>query len=356
MKLAIVASPFLRLETRGYGAVERVIIERTLALSAAGYDVTLVATSLGAAQPSRYVAIRPIKGRFPTTLEEKVRWSLSPRAYMHALPYLSANLDDVDVVINDGAPMDPFNTYLMARVLGVSRTLNILHGGLGIDKPWFRPFAPLAKRLRYGVLNLGFCQVLESRGYVASYTPSGTIFPPSSEVIVAPDNQLIHIGKVCEFKGTHIALQIAAKLGMPLVIIGPIGDRRYFEERVRPRLGRTASYLGEVPRERLIQYLRRSAALVFTSTLDDPQGLVLLEALSYGVPIIASRPGPNSGVYDILQEGENGVFVDPAAPDLHAITRILTIDRKRIQEAAYENWDWSNVIIRHYRRVLAAPE
>ncbi len=352
MRIAVVSSPFVELQTNRYGANERTIVERVQALRDAGHHVVLVAPDAGPALPNDLRRTRRILHPLPNSSLEKVSWVLSPKTYFQLLAYLSVDLADVDLVINDGVPLDPLNTYLVAQRFGLKRTLNVLHGNLSLDSVWQQSSNALSRGLVYGAQNTNLCREMSSRGYFVYYSPTGAFFPPESEVTESPERRLIHLGRISPFKGTHLAIELAARLGRKLLIVGPVGDAGYFRRSVQPMLGDSVEYRGELDRADLVDLLRTSEGLLFTSTGNDSQGLVLLEALSFGLPIIATRPGTYSGLFDILIEGQNGALVDLTRPDMSSAEAVLNANRREIRAAAAKLWDWRSVIANHYNPIF----
>jgi len=350
MLILVTASPFVNLKLGRYGANERTVVERIQALRASGDDVTLLASERGDSDPTAFIKMKSLAKKLPNSRMDKVAWVLSPTAYSQLLLYSTVKLNQRwDVVINDGMPLDPLTSFLVASKLGLDRTINVLHGGLPLDSPWIRGSGPFVRRPIYGCQNLNLFSDMRRMGFRVVYFPTGVFFPPVESVCVEPDDHLIFVGRIAKHKAPHLAIRIAKRLDMPLKIVGPIGDREYFETRIRPQLDSERTYEGELGRKALLELVRTSRALVFTSQNNESQGLVLLEALSYGVPIIATPPLRHSGLYDILIEGENGIIIQPDSTFSRTVDDLFSINRRQIREAASARWDWHEVVRNYYR-------
>ncbi|MCS0638434.1 glycosyltransferase [Streptomyces sp. LP05-1] len=96
---------------------------------------------------------------------------------------------------------------------------------------------------------------------------------------------LVWSGRLVPEKGPHLAVEAARKAGRPLLLAGPVGDRRYFTEYVEPLLGDGAEYLGHLDRQALARLVGGAAAALVTPCWDEPYGLVVAEALACGTPV-----------------------------------------------------------------------
>jgi glycosyltransferase involved in cell wall biosynthesis len=112
---------------------------------------------------------------------------------------------------------------------------------------------------------------------------------------------------VCQDKGTKEAIEIARRLGMPLVIAGKIdeADQRYFDECVKPHLNDGIKFIGEVNHAEKSGLYRGAVATVYPINFDEPFGLVMAESMATGTPVMAFDRG---SVREVLAEGETAVI------------------------------------------------
>lgn len=124
---------------------------------------------------------------------------------------------------------------------------------------------------------------------------------------------LLFIGRMREDKGAHRAIAVARELGVPLRICGRMhgeAERAYFAREIAPHLGDDVAYLGEVSHEEKVRLLQGARCTLFPSTREEPFGLVLLESMACGTPVVALRHG---AVPEVLAHGVTGYVVDEVA-------------------------------------------
>ncbi|MBD2871523.1 glycosyltransferase family 4 protein [Paenibacillus arenilitoris] len=102
---------------------------------------------------------------------------------------------------------------------------------------------------------------------------------------------LLFLGRLIEEKGVHHAIEVAKKTGKMLILAGPINDKRYYESRIKPHLNKRIRYVGPVGGRKKLDLLSRASCVLFTSTWDEPFGLVLIEALASGTPVLGFKSG-----------------------------------------------------------------
>ncbi|WP_274651115.1 glycosyltransferase [Paenibacillus humicola] len=102
---------------------------------------------------------------------------------------------------------------------------------------------------------------------------------------------LLFLGRMIKEKGVHLAIKVAKKTGMKLIIAGTLNDRKYFNTQIKPHLSSKIRYIGPVGGERKRRLLANASCVLFTSTWDEPFGLVLVESLASGTPVLGFRRG-----------------------------------------------------------------
>jgi glycosyltransferase involved in cell wall biosynthesis len=127
------------------------------------------------------------------------------------------------------------------------------------------------------------------------------------------------------------AIEIARRAGMKLKIAAKIGDddNRYYNETIKPLLGGDIEFIGEVNEQAKIEFLANAAALLFPIDWPEPFGLVVIEAMAFGVPVVAWKEG---AMPEIVDEGETGFVVDTIEAAVEAVARCAKLDRNHIRQ------------------------
>ena len=144
---------------------------------------------------------------------------------------------------------------------------------------------------------------------------------------IQPGTYLAFLGRISPEKRVDRAIEIAQRVGMPLRIAAKIDavDREYFESRIRRLLDDPlVEYLGEIGEAEKAAFLAGACALLFPVDWPEPFGLVMVEALACGTPVIAYRAG---SVPEVIEEGKTGYIVDNLDAAVRAVRRIGTLDR-----------------------------
>lgn len=147
----------------------------------------------------------------------------------------------------------------------------------------------------------------------------------------ARQQHLVFLGRVAPSKGTHLAIEIAKKAGIPLKIAGEIQPvySDYWETKVKPQVdGKFIEYIGEVGPEEKNELLGSAMALLFPIQWDEPFGLVLVEAMACGTPVLAL---PGGSVQEIVEEGVSG-HVRGTVDELAECAKNLNLDAKGVRE------------------------
>jgi glycosyltransferase involved in cell wall biosynthesis len=133
---------------------------------------------------------------------------------------------------------------------------------------------------------------------------------------------LTFLGRIAPIKGTHLAIQIARQSGIPLKIAGEVQPlfRDYYESQIKPHIdGKFIEYVGEADLKAKNELLGNSLALLFPIQWDEPFGLVMIEAMACGTPVLAL---PGGSVEEVIQDGESG-WVGRSVEELVSRTKTL---------------------------------
>ena len=158
-----------------------------------------------------------------------------------------------------------------------------------------------------------------------------------------PENYLLFSGRLLYKKGVDAAILAAQKLRIPLKIVGTINDLSYYNKSIKPYLGKNIQYLGVKSEKQLISLYQNSRALLFPIRWEEPFGLVMIESMACGTPVIAFKKG---SVPEVIKDGKTGFIVEPfdkrGKPNLkefiEAVKKIDQIDRRECRRWVEENF------------------
>jgi glycosyltransferase involved in cell wall biosynthesis len=153
-----------------------------------------------------------------------------------------------------------------------------------------------------------------------------------------PGTYLAFLGRITPEKGVDQAIAIAQQVGMPLKIAAKVDrvDREYFQQVVRPLLDNTlVEYVGEIGDNDKGTFLGGAYALLFPIGWPEPFGLVMIEALACGTPVIAYRRG---AVPEVLDDGVTGWIVEESAAAVRAVAQVATLSRARCRQVFEERF------------------
>lgn len=152
----------------------------------------------------------------------------------------------------------------------------------------------------------------------------------------APGDKLVHYGRIHNDKGTHLAIEVAKKCGMDLVIAGIIQDQKYFDELIKPHLNQSSiQYIGPVNPIQRDALLKEAYAVIHLNLIPERFGLVMAESMAAGVPVIAMDLG---SCREVIADKETGYLVNNVNEAVEAVGEIDRIDRKKCRRRVEENF------------------
>lgn len=301
MKIAIVAPLYLRIPPVAYGGTELVISGLTETLVERGYGVTLFAAGDSQTQ-ARLIpgCAQALRGN---------EQSVNPAA---------AHLLLFDKVISHSREFDLIHSHAGWRFLPFSRFSQapVLH-------TYHWPYAYRKERFLfeyYRDLNYSSISRSQQNGVdlnFVGYVYNGIDLAPIEPSFEPKTDNLIYVSRFDEKKGSHAAIELALALKKTITVIGrpePENPQQYayYEAKVKPLLdNKLVQFVGESQFRQKMEFLRNAKAFVFPLQWEEPFGLVLIEALAAGTPIVAYARG---SVPEIVEDGVTGYIVDPGDP------------------------------------------
>jgi glycosyltransferase involved in cell wall biosynthesis len=317
MKIALVAPPFIAVPPKKYGGTELFIAELVNGLKENGINVVLYTNGESTA---------PVECRY---IFQKEDWP-AELPIEHNLKQLS----HASWAIKDAAGQADLIHVNSAPAVACSRF---------VDAPFVCTI-----HHTYDTEIAKYYAMLPTVNYIAISDAQRRRLPmPKMRTIhhgidlsVYPFQQgkepyLSFLGRIAPAKGTHLAIEIAKRAGIPLKIAGDIQaeHQKYWETEIRPHVdGRFIEYLGRLAFQEKNELLGNSLAMLFPVQWDEPFGLVMIEAMACGTPVLAL---PGGAVAEVVREGVSG-NVRGSAADLVECARNLKIPATTVRAYAEE--------------------
>lgn len=174
-----------------------------------------------------------------------------------------------------------------------------------------------------------------------------------------PDRYMVFMGRISREKRLDRAIEIAKRVKIPLKIAAKIdsNDRRYFEQEIAPLLNhRLIEFIGEVGEKEKEVLLKNALCLLFPIDWPEPFGIVMIESMACGTPVIGFRQG---SVPEVIEHGINGFIVDDIYEAVNAIRKIDQISRQTVRQYFENNFNSSLMASRYlelYHHVLSTKK
>jgi glycosyltransferase involved in cell wall biosynthesis len=316
MRIAQIAPLTEAIPPKLYGGTERVIHWLTEELVALGHDVTLFAS--GDSRTSAHLV--PV---WPNALRLDGAVRDACALHMMMLEQVRRRATDFDF-LHFHLDYYPFSLFSRQSTPFVTT----LHGRLDLPEhqPVFTTFSSVP------VVSISDSQrrPLPQAGWVRTIhhgLPEQLLIPQPSR-----PEYLACLGRISPEKGIDRAIRIAGRCGLPLKIAAKVDkvDREYFDEKIRPLLDLPhVEYIGEISDQEKSAFLSGAIALLAPVDWDEPFGLVIIEAMACGAPVVAFNRG---AVPEILEQGLTGFIVDDEAAALEAVGKVSKLSRAAIRE------------------------
>jgi glycosyltransferase involved in cell wall biosynthesis len=174
-----------------------------------------------------------------------------------------------------------------------------------------------------------------------------------------PGNYLAFLGRVSPEKRVDRAIEIARRVGMPLKIAAKVDpvDRDYFESVISPLLSNSpVEFVGEISDGEKDEFLGNAYALLFPIDWPEPFGLVMIEAMACGTPVIAYRGG---AVPEIMEQGHTGFIVHGVEDAVEAVRDVAQLSRKRCREVFEQRFTATRMAhdyVQQFERLIASNQ
>lgn len=318
MKIAQVAPLYESVPPKLYGGTERVVSYLTEELVRKGHQVVLFASG----DSTTTAELRPVCDR---ALRLEGRKIVDPLAH---------HVRMLELVMREAEEFDVLHFHCDYLHFPLSRRLSTpsvttLHGRLDIPdlRPLYREFSDVP------LVSISNSQ----RAPLHWANWIGTVYHGLPHNMYVPTfktgSYLAFLGRISPEKRVDRAIEIALRAGMPIRIAAKIdpADQEYFDTKIRRMLDHSlVECVGEIGEKEKSEFLGDAAALLFPVDWPEPFGLVMIEAMACGTPVIAWNLG---SVPEVIEEGVTGCIVSSMDEAVRAVERVISLDRARCRNA-----------------------
>ena len=343
MRIAQIAPLMESVPPRLYGGTERIVSYLTEELVRLGHDVTLFASG-DSMTASNLIGCVPEALRLDSKVHDTIPY------YMLMLDRVRRHEAEFDIL---HFHIDQFQFPLFRHMAG--RTVTTLHG---------RQDLPDIKPLYIGFPEMPLVSISDAQRLpIPSANFAATIYHGLPGDVLKPQynprgGYLAFLGRISREKRPDRAIQIARALGVPLKIAAKVDrvDESYFREEIEPLLtGGGVEFIGEINEHQKNEFLGEARALLFPIDWPEPFGLVMVEAMACGTPVLAFRSG---SVSEVIDDGVTGFVVDDLDQAISALPRVLTLDRRAVRRRFEERFSVNRMAkdyLAVYRSLLKRP-
>ena len=341
MKIAHIAPPWLAIPPKNYGGTEIVLYNLVEEQVAQGHDVTLFA-------PDDAKTSAKLVSFFPRSLiEAGVPWQAHLKAFYHyhkAVEYIKSHpFDVVHTHLSSASDM-----YVYPLLDAVSTpVISTLHSRFPFDRvaSWT---GNADEHYLEWLASVGIIAISDSAredvphdlnfiGVIHHGLPTGTFLP----TVERPEDFLVWLGRFFPEKGAHLAIEAAKASGRPLVLAGTVDQYipdsvNYFEHMIKPHIdGQQTRYIGPVGMQEKVDLFSRAYGMLNPIEWKEPFGMVVIEAMAVGCPVISFAQG---AIPELVEHGKSGFLVHDLDEMIHCIGKIGSLDRKAIRAYVEKNF------------------
>jgi len=360
MKIAHIAPPWITIPPKNYGGTEVVLYNLVEEQVAQGHDVTLFAAG-DAKTSAKLVSFFP-----HSLLDSGVPWQGHLKAYYHlhkTVEYIKDH--DFDIVHTHLSSSSDMYLFPLLAHVDVPHVMT-LHSHFPFDRvqgwtgdadayymEWAAtvPMVLISEQARANTtLPLEIVDVVH-HGLPMQH------FQATSE---QPENYAVWLGRFVPEKGPHLAIEAARKAGLPIVLAGTIDKHieesvNYFDQEIKPLLDNThVKYVGPVDMAQKVDLLSRARVMLNPIQWEEPFGMVMIEAMAVGCPVIAFDRGAAS---EIIAHGTSGFLVDTLDEMVQHIARVDELARVAVHAHVERNFTarvMAEKYVKVYKKVAAS--
>jgi glycosyltransferase involved in cell wall biosynthesis len=327
LHIAVLAPPWIAVPPPGYGGIEAVVDLLCEGLVGRGHDVRLFAAP-GSRSPAR---VHPLlDAPHPDAIG----------ASQYESDHVAGAWEEIESAASEGRPFDVlhdhsgFTALAMADRIAVP-VVHTIHGPF--DRETARFYQRHGRKAQLVAISRSQAATAPVGARIAAVVPN-PIALERWPFRARKQDYVLLVGRMTPVKGAHRAVKAAQLAGRRLVLAGPVqpGQETYFSEQVEPHVdGRRVQYVGEIGGAAKQELFAGAAALLMPVRWREPFGMVMIEALACGTPVIAF---PEGAAAEIVIDGENGLLVSDEAQMAQAISEVGSIDPARCRASVADRY------------------
>jgi glycosyltransferase involved in cell wall biosynthesis len=337
VRVALIAPPWAQVPPPSYGGTEAVVDRLARGMQNAGHDVLLFTTGDSTCPVPKASVYR--------------------RAHTHALGSAVVELRHLLHAYREVGDYDIVHDHTIIGPIYAER-----HPGLRVVTTNHGPFNDDLCDLYESVADrVPIIAISQHQASTAGKVPIAKVIhhgvdPEAFPVGPGDGGYLTFVGRMAPSKGVREAALVARQAGVPLLIAAKMWEhheREYFEEMVQPLLGNGVEYVGEVTERERAELVGHSIGLVNPLDWPEPFGLVMVESLAYGTPVLTF---PAGAAPEIVEDGVTGFVCRDVADMVAAVGRIPALDRAACRRAVEQHFSTERMVREHlelFERVLA---
>jgi len=339
LRIALLAPPWFPVPPPAYGGIEAVVALLADGLADAGHAVTLFASG----DSSTRAELCAVYDQAPSEHIGSSLWELR-----HAAAYLE-RAGEFDV-LHDHTGL----VGLLVSAFAPGAAVHTVHGPVGGEPGEL--YAAVCRRHPHArLISISRNQQRRRPDLPWLANVPNAVDVESYPLGAAKEGYLLFLGRMSPEKGCHLAIEVARAAGLPLRIAGkkrePL-EEAYFDRFVRPCLGGGVEYLGEVSEAEKRDLLAGALATLFTIDWEEPFGLVMIESMACGTPVLATRRG---SVPEVVEDGVTGFVADDYRDLAAFVDRAAALDPREIRGRAAARFSPGRLVEEHvaaYRLAL----
>lgn len=328
MRIAVIAPPWAPIPPALYGGIELIVDELARGFQTAGHEVILFATGDSTSSvPTKWVLEKAEGYRIGVSVPEL-------RHIMHAYDAVQ----DYDIV-HDHTVLGP----IYAEKFPDLKVVTTIHG------PFNEELTDIYRRVadRVPIIAISHAQRQHVPEVPIRRVIHHGIDPEAFPVGQGDGGYFLFLGRMAPEKGAHRAVEAAWKAGVPLMLAAKMREPwefEYFEIYVKPYLNKDLQYLGEVPHEEKVRLLAGARALLNPIRWAEPFGLVMVEALACGTPVITF---PEGAAPEIIEDGKTGFLCRDVAEMAERIGQVDQLERSACRAVVDQYFCTSRMVAEH---------